>query len=248
MAKRRGTPIWVTIGCGCLLLVALVIGGMVAAGYYGVSSFQGYIEDMKDPASRAARAAEILGAEQLPEGYTAQFYFRIPWFLDMVMLSDGEPMVIEGEEDVELESDSVGEHMFMYFKVRTERMDDEDIERMLRGESTSEGVRTDLGFEFDPEEELGRGELEIGKQHLAWVAHRGEIDFEDGDMEGVFSQLIVDCPGKEMTRVAVWFRRDPEDPDVEEDPGVEMAPDLAGGPADPQALESFMSHFDLCKD
>ena len=242
MAKRRGTPIWVTVGCGCLLLVALVIGGIVAAGYWGVSSFQGYLDEMRDPEARSARAAEILGAEELPEGYSAQFYFRIPWFLDFVVLTDGEPMKIETEDDVNLELDSVKKHMLMYFKVRNERMANEDIEAMLRGERTSDNVRTDLGFELDPTEELGRGELEIGSQELSWVAYRGEIDSQDGDLEGVFSQVIVDCPGEEMTRVAIWFRRDPEDF------GVEMAPDLAGSPADEQALEAFMSHFDFCAD
>ncbi len=46
MAKRRGTPLWVTVGCGCAGLVMLLVGGVVAAGFFGFSAFKGYVEDM----------------------------------------------------------------------------------------------------------------------------------------------------------------------------------------------------------
>ena len=91
MAKQRGTPPWVTIGCGCCLVVVLAIGGFVAAGYLGVSAVKDYVEDMKDPTVRAAKAAELLGAKQLPEGYPAHLYLSVPWIIDMVLASDSEP-------------------------------------------------------------------------------------------------------------------------------------------------------------
>ncbi len=242
MAGKQGTPLWITLGCGCLLLVGLVIGAVVAAGFFGVSAFKGYVDDMKDPAVRAAKAGEILGTSSLPDGYSAQLFLRIPWVFDMVVLTDGEPMPVEEGDDFDLTPGTVGEHLFLYFKLRRKKLDEEEIERMLRGEPTSDGIRADVGLEFEPEEELARGAFEIEPQRLAYVAHRGELDFEERDLPGIFSQVVIDCPGDDLTRVAVWFRRDPED----------LAPgevsDPAGSPADEAALRAMMAHFNVCVD
>ena len=240
MARKQSTPLWITLGCGCALLVALVIAAVVAAGYFGVSAFKGYLSDLKDPASRTARAAEILGASRLPEGYVGQLFVRIPWVFDMVILTDGEPMTIVEEGDADLDAAAVGEHLFLYVKLRSKRMDDEEIDRMLRGERTSDGVRADVGIELDPDEELSRGAFELPPQSLRWVAHRGEIELDD-DLPGIFSRVIIDCPSDELTRVAVWFRRDPEEP-------AAAPSDLAGSPADEAALAELMGHFNVCAD
>ncbi len=235
--SRRGTPLWATIGCGCLVLVALGIAAVVAAGYFGASAFKGYVEDMKDPETRANRAGDILGTERLPEGYTAHLFLHIRWLFDMVVLSDSEPVKIEGE-DFELESEAVGQHLFLYLKVRDSGTNHDELEQMLRGESTSEGVKTDLDLELESDEELGRGSFELGAQRLSYVAHRGELDLDDGDVDGIYSQLLIECPGDDLTRAAVWFQRGEED---------DSAPVAAGGtPADEEELRRFMSHFDLC--
>ena len=238
-ARQRGTPLWITLGCGCVLLVALAIGAAVVAGYLGVSAFKGYIEDMKDPAARGVKAGEILGASRLPEGYTAQLFLRVPWLVDMVVLSDGEPMVVQGE-GFDLESEAVGEHLFVYFKLRKKRMDEEEVERMLRGDSTSDGVKVDIDIQVESDEELARGSFALEPQRLAWVAHRGELDIDHDALEGIYSQVIIDCPGDDLTRVAIWFQRDDED--------REGTADLAGSPADEAALRGLMGHFNVCVD
>jgi len=240
MAQKQSTQWWITGGCGCCLLLALLIGAVVAAGFFGVSSFKDYLTDLKDPVSRSARTAEILGASRLPEGYVGQVFFSIPWVFDVVILSDGEPMAIAEEDDVNLDAAAVGEHVFIYFKLRSKDMDDEDVDHMLRGEHTSGGTRVDVGIELDPEEEIGRGAFELEPQRLRWVAHRGEIELDD-DLAGIYSRVIIDCPTDELTRVAVWFQRDPEEPS-------EAAADLAGSPADEAALRTFMGHFNVCVD
>ncbi len=242
MTQRRGTPLWVTIGCGCGLLVAFAVAAVVAAGYFGASAFKGYVADMKDPASRAARAGDILGAEELPEGYTAHLFLHIPWFFDMVMLSDSEPLVVEGVEDEELklESDAVGEHLFVYFALPRADLDQAELTQMLRGKAHSENVRTDIGLELDSDQELARGELELGRQRLSYVSHLGELDLDDGDVEGIYSQMLIECPGAGGTRAAVWFERGGER--IDDSDRVE----IAGTPADPEALSAFMAHFDVC--
>ncbi len=103
---------------------------------------------------------------------------------------------------------------------------------MLRGERTSDGVQADVGLELDPGEELGRGAFEPAPQSLRWIAHRGEVELDHEDMQGVYCRVIVGCPDDELTRVAVWFQREPGGP--------------AGGPADEAALKELMGHFNLC--
>ncbi len=240
MAKQPGTPLWVTLGCGCALLVGLVIGGVVAAGFFGVSAFKGYVEDMKDPASRAAKAGEILGAEQLPEGYAALLFLHIPWLLDTVILSDSEPVVIE-DDDFELESDAVGQHLFVYFSLPEDDMDHDEFERKLRGEVSNEGIRTDLDLELESDQELSRGSFELGNQKLSYVGHRGELDLDDGDVDGIYSQVLIDCPGDDLTRAAVWFQRGEE-----HEPGSAAGTPAAGTPADEDTLRRFMDHFSVC--
>ena len=239
MAKRRqGTPLWVTLGCGCIFLVTLAIGAVVVAGYFGVSAFQGYVEDMKDPAARSAKAGEILGSSRLPEGYTAQLFLRVPWVFDMVILSDGEPATLENE-DLDLDDESFGEHAFFYLNLRQGKMDEEEVERMLRGDPIKEGVRVDVGLEADSHEELSRGSFEIAPQRLSYVAHRGEIEFENRPLEGIYSRVLIDCPGDELSRLAIWFQRQGED--------AEKLP-VPGSPADEAALRQFLAHFNVCVD
>lgn len=235
-AGRQGTPPWVTIGCGCLLLMGLAFGAMVAAGFLGVSAFKGYVEDMKDPASRDARAREILGASQLPAGYSAQLFFRVPWLIDMVILSDGEPTTVENE-GFDLDDESFGEHAFFFLILHRGELDEEELEKMLRGEQVEEGVRIDLGLETESDEELARGSFEIPPQKLTYVAHRGEIELEDRPLKGIFSRVFVECPGDDLSRLAIWIERRKED--------GEPLP-VAGSPADEEVLRRFMESFNLC--
>ncbi len=246
MATRSGTPLWATLGCGCVLLAVLVIGAIVAAGFFGVSAFKTYVDDMRDPAARAAKASEILGAEQLPAGYTAHLFLHIPWLLDMVMLSDSEPAVIEGD-DFELASDAIGQHLLVYLSLPDSGMDHGELEDMLRGKKSHDGVRTDINLELESEEELSRGSFTLGDQELSYIGHRGELDLHDGDLEGIYSQVLIDCPGDDLTRAAVWFQRaagsSGSGANGADDPGQNS---VIGTPADESELRRFMDHFSVC--
>lgn len=234
--KRQGTSPWVSVGCGCCLLVLLIIGAIMAAGMFGAAAFKGYIDDMKDPTARGVKAAEILGVDELPEGYTAHVYLRVPWLFEMVVASDSEPVEFE-DDDFELESDAVGRHLLVFFSIPQSDMDHDDLEDMLRGKRTSEGVKTDIDLEFEVDEELSRGSFELGDQELSYVGYRGELELDDGDVEGIYSQVLVDCPRSDRTRAFIWFQR--ADSDAESN-GHD------GTPADEETLRRFMSHFDVC--
>ncbi len=237
--SNRGTPLWVTVGCGCLVVVALGIAAVFVAGYFGASAVKDYVEEMKDPAARSDKAGEILGAEELPEGYTAHLFLHIPWLFDMVVLSDSEPVILE-DDDFELEDDAIGQHLFLYFAMRKSGMSHDNLESMLRGESTSDGVQTDIDLEIESDEELSRGSFELGEQRLSYVGHRGELDLDGGDVEGIYSQVLIDCPAGEQTRAAVWFQRGGQPISADDHTEID------GTPADEEELQRFMAHFNLC--
>lgn len=76
-------------GCGCLmLLVATLVAGVA---FWGVQTAKQAIENLEDPTAQAERARELLGAEELPEGYHTAIALEIPWVMRMAILSDGEP-------------------------------------------------------------------------------------------------------------------------------------------------------------
>jgi hypothetical protein len=262
---KKGTSPWIWVGCGCVVLMGLVVLAVVGAGFWGFTTFKGYVDDIKDPAARAAEVEKILGADELPEGYYAHFFFRVPWIMEMAILSD-RPVREMTEEELEgydpLDSEEVGDHLFMYFSVRGDEK--QEFESIFEdGGGKPGGMEFDLGSSFEPREKLGEGSFEIGPQKIRYVTHRGEMVTEDHRrLDGIFANMLIDCPpgGGDRTRFALWFAREPkpaaataeaEPTPVEESP-VETAPpeastlELAGTPADEAALRDFMGHFSVC--
>ncbi len=241
MAQQSTAPKWILgCGCGCALFAGLVIASIVGAGIFGTSLFKDYVEDMRDPASRTAKATEILGASELPDGYSAHLYFKIPWVFDLVILSDGEPTVLDGD-GFELAAENVGENLFVFFALRKGRMDEEEIDEMLAGRRKSnEGVNVDVGIEVDSSERLGEGEFEIASQRISYVANRGSVSLDGDRIPGIYSRILIDCPGDNLTRTGVFFKRDPED--LEGKRPLE----IPGSPADEDTLREFLGHFNVC--
>jgi len=267
---KKGTSPWIWVGCGCVVLLGLAVLAAVGAGFWGFTAFKGYVDDVKDPEARAAEVAKILGAAELPEGYYAHFFFRIPWIMEMAILSD-RPVREMTDAELEgydpLDSEEVGDHLFMYLSVRGDEKD--ELESIFEdGGGRPGGMEFDLGSSFDPQEKLGEGSLEIGPQKIRYVSHRGDMITEDHHrLAGVFASMLVECSpgGGGRTRFALWFAREPQPREpkpesttveaeaspVEESP-VEAAPseasaaELAGTPADEAALRDFMAHFNVC--
>ncbi|MCP4664238.1 MAG: hypothetical protein GY856_53315 [bacterium] len=231
---KKGTSPWVYIGCGCVVLLILTIGGCLAATFFGVTRVKDFVEEMEDPVKREERVRQILGAPELPEGYHAQMFFRVPFVLEMVILSDGEPLEFDaggGGGDIDVED--LGEHVFMLFSIRDMGGSRRDVERWFEGEA-GRPENIDFDVDFDSDELLGRGEFEVGSQNLRYVAHRGRIEHEDA----IFAMLLIDCPKADRVRLAFYW--------LQLDPDTAEAPELAGTPADEAVLRDFMGHFNLC--
>ena len=267
MAKGGKNSWWITLGCGCAVLGLMVIGAVVGGGWFAVSKVRGYAEDLEDPVRRNARASELLGAESLPEGYAAAFYFEIPWVLHFVALGDhesvpgGDPTTGAAESDLaaaDTETDSgeansaesfereiqsfeeldEGSRRFFYMRFRFEP--DEPGFSGGRGRSENSNVSVQMDdLEVRSAEELESGTLELGEQTIRFGLHRGSMEGIHDRQPGLYSALEIDCPGEPNRRYAVWFERREAARDA-------FPEDLAGTPADLTALRAFLEHFDLC--
>lgn len=254
MARRSGISPWIYAGCGCAALIGLVAVAVMAAGFFGVSLFKGYVEAMRDPVERDARALSILGGESLPEGYHARVFLSFPLVADLVILTDGPQDEIDLEEDFEaFDLETLGEHLFFYLSVRGDSSDEDELEDIFEGRR-SRHVNIDLGSHFRSLEALGEGTLELDRARVDYASFRGELETEAGErVEGIYSQMQITCrEGRARSRLALWFARDPAAEPTPSRAEAEPAErpvealELPGSPADPEALEGFLGHFDLC--
>lgn len=266
MSQKNSVSPWVWVGCGCILMVVVIvalIGGLGVAGY---SLLSGMAEDMADPLARTEAAMQLLGADELPEGYQAIGFFKIPWFLDMVFLSDieREPMKIEGDmqekmeafEDMAMDTRDIGDNTFFYIKLRSDGGTGDSIEDIMagRGEGASQ---VDIGAELESFEELAAGQLMIRERAVTWQAHRGTLTDGSESVEGTYAVFAFDCADSTYSRNAFWFQRlDETEEPVDGAAAVEMTAEmtaesqqvesLQGTPADPAAMERLLSHFKVC--
>lgn len=274
--SKKGTSPWVWVGCGCFLCIVLLVAVIGGAGFAGVSFVKGMVEDMADPQARAEAAMRLLGAETLPDGYHARAFLNIPFLMQLVILSDGPPMeAIEGEdfeekaqkmENLVLRSDQLGENTLIYLKLR-DRDFDYSIEEIIAGNGRDD-ANVDLGVEFSDGAKIAEGELMVDAQPLTYRAYRGDMEAMGGASPGIYASIQVRCDDGEGHDV-LWFQKwpgsdtldggapaevEPVDvnlPETEtpaEPPAAEplSAEDLAGTPADPEALEQLFSYFKLC--
>ncbi|HEX9732655.1 MAG TPA: hypothetical protein VGG06_11800 [Thermoanaerobaculia bacterium] len=241
MAKKSTSP-WVYVGCGCLGAVVLGIGACIGLGVVGTRFARNLEAELKDPALRQERAREILGADELPEGFHAQLHVSVPWIFEMVVLSDGEPVEYRDDGDADLEARHLGDNAFVYLAMPDLGDAREDFERLLEGRDSRDLENVQFDLDFRSEELLGRGEIDLPPQHVRYATHRGE--FRDGRERspGVYSVLLVDCPGSSKVRAGFYWQRRPEQaPALEAGPGA----DLGGTPYE-DALRAFLGHFQLC--
>jgi hypothetical protein len=231
MAQKRTSP-WIYCGCGCIGCAGLVILSTFAAGFLGVSAFQGYLEDITDPQVRDQRAREILGTETLPEGYITQFYIRLPRILEIVLLTDGEPLMDAPNDEQGLTEDQFGEHVFAYVSVwdRDEQFDPFD-------EHSSGNVNVETGVRVRPLEDLGEGDFKTTGGLVRYKSHRGELVTDTHEVyEGLYSVLQVDCSSFDSrSRFGLWFYRTAATDDTDDTP------------ADGHTLERFLEPFTFCR-
>jgi hypothetical protein len=237
MEERKGTSPWVFIGVGCLVSILLIVAVVVAIGAWGFSQVRRLQQTMEDPVARTAAAAEALGADELPEGYHAMMSLSAPFgLMETAMLTDREP-----DDDGNLRR--FGEHGFIYLETVSMNDQTQKMRDFFAGDDDDPGEFFDqTSIRVNAREFIGRGTLEEDSRTMHWVTYRGEIAARNqGDLEdGISAMVMFDCPGSDRVRMGIWFGPDP-DPDA---PVAET--DFTGTVADPDEIQRFMAHFDVC--
>jgi hypothetical protein len=257
MAKKQSIPPWVWIGCGCVLFPLVVIAVLGGLGVFAFNFFEDAIDTMADPTKREEAGKAMLGAESMPAGYHVRAILRFPLAFDMAVIGDGTPpAAIAGEkledkarsfENIDLaSSDDRRFFLFVLLKQKSEQT----IDELLSGTGGG-GLRMDLGVRFRSDEDLGRGDLQIRGQRVAWLARRGSVAPHGGAVQpGVYTEMTFDCPDKQRRLGLLFHKTSPVATEAAAS-AVEAAPaapgDFAGTPADPVYLETFLNHFDVCK-
>lgn len=265
--RQSGTSPWVWVGCGCVLLAFLVAAALIGGGFFAVNKGREMVETMADPTARQGKAAEILGAASLPDGYHATVALDIPFLFQLVMLSDGTPPEETTDPDADLETkaesmenlvvraEDLGDHLFVFMRMRGRT--DETIEDVLSGRERVQVSSGDLNFDFEIEEPLGEGRFEDGQTTIDWRSQRGTLGLTRGRMPAVWATLDVTC--RDGARpMGLWVRRldDPDEANEAETTAAEATAAEASGvltldiadaaPADPAQLEAFVQLFDFC--
>ena len=243
MKEKRETSPWVWIGCGCGGCVVFLVVAVMGAGYFGFRAVSDFRDALVDPEVRAERVLEILGADELPPGYEAQMFFRIPFAGEMAMIGDGsEPGFEDGAAFRDSLSDEsrLGEHFFVYLHLSRMQVEAEDLREMILGRQNNSNVQIELGYRFrasgEEAESVGAepqtsGDFEIPGGRVDFQISRGELGGISGDWTGVAAVLVVHCDDESRgSRGAGWFVRD----------------GLVASSLDGDEARQFLASFDLC--
>lgn len=225
--KKRSPWLYVGLGCGGLLLLGGVGIGLIA--YLVSGKMDEFKEEQNNPIVRVRKAKRLLGAQAFPEPYDAVMTMSFPLIMDMVML--GRP-----------DADNGVSYGFTYFHVLQEVENVKTVREYADGKRDSPGALVGDDFQLEAHEVLRRGELPFPKHKVRYVAQRGRFHYgSDVSMQGLSALVLFECPDNSQLRMGVWYTPD-ANPDAAADD-----PELAGTPADEEAVRAFVSHFNPCQ-
>lgn len=232
------------LGCGCASVVAVAMA-IIAGTTFSTWRADRRFQDMRtDPEARRAAVAAVLPHDRPPPGYQPLGALTLPFgLLSVAILSDAVP----GGDREHVE------RAFFYAEMPDWFGREEAMREVLRGSADLEaGGITQIEVEFDPREELGRGDFEAGGGTVLYLARRGTLRIDESrfglaeedtpkrEMPGIATMLLFDCAGDRRMKLGLWFTPNP----APERPAGEL--DLGGTPADPAALRGFVGAFRTC--
>jgi hypothetical protein len=233
--KKKSPWLYVGIGCGALVLMGII--ATVAAVMFGVNKLQQYKEDMSNPVTRTEKVKAVLGADTLPEGYSAVMALSVPMVMDTALLSTRAPGAPAPTTPSEVRS-------FLYFWLKASTVNDaEELTAYLEGRSDDASVLTRNKIRINTREIIRRGAIRFGERRVLYLAQRGELQSQSHSSQGpgINALILFECPGQTALRLGLWMSPDPS-------PGTPLQQlDLEGTPADEAALRDFTAHFNPCQ-
>lgn len=234
-ARQKTSP-WAYIGCGCGVLVALILASVVGLTVIGYRKGKEFEESFKDPVKREAKTREVLHYDRLPAGYYPMGAFSIPMMMDMAILSDKEPPPGADQRH----GGGFEDHGFVYMVLRDWMGKRGELQAYMEGRGKRPDWMKKSDVDLETQEVLGRGHVEVDGRQVLYVASRGEVQRRGRRSKGLVTLLSVDCPADKRLRLGIWFGPDPGAGEPAD------SVDLAGSNADPKAIQEFASHFHLC--
>ncbi len=230
----RDGSAWKIVGIGCLVVAVVGVGVTIGAGVFLYRQAKKIEAEMKDPDARTARARRILGTSTIPDGYHAMLALSVPLLGDLAILSSRAP-------NAQGEIHELGERGLIYLQFIRSGEVESELRDYCEGKTTDPAVLRRNKIKVDPAEVIGRGVVPLRGGTLLYVAQRGSVATHGFHGEGVTAITMIDCPGDERLRAAIWFGPDgPAAPDG-------GPPDLTGTPADERALAEFLGQFEFCR-
>lgn len=249
MAEKKNSKACLYMALGCFGIIVLIGIGIAILFWWGAQKAQEIQEQIKDPVAREAKVKEMLGTETLPEGYYAGFAMRIPFAMDMVILSDKPPEVgANGEVEQGGEPD-FDNQAFMYFRMLqvvnflSDEEDTQKIRDFVEGKTTDPQALREQGINVDMKlgSQIATGEVRIENQRVLYNAFRGRLDNDSKEKPGLVTLMMIECDGEKGTRMAFWATADPQ-----ADVALEEA-DYNGTAASDSGVQTFMGNFRLCQ-
>lgn len=231
--------------------------------YFAVKKVSEGIANLSDPVARQQAAAEILGAETLPEGLQFHVGFSRPLDALQVAAAGSAPPDRTATDGQGLEG--LGDNGFLYFELRTwGKEQSASFDQMLEGKEANVEVLQQNNIQIDMQEILGRGETPIKGGMARFVTTRGNLQTGARSRDVRTSLIVIDCDIDNRTRFALWYEppgetaaapTEPaaETPIEEGDPAAAAEPapapqvDLTGTVGDTARMQAFFEGLDICR-
>jgi hypothetical protein len=248
--KKTSPWVWVGVGCAGILVLCVIVAGL--AVYVVGGKIRNFGKQFEDPTVREARVKEVLGAQEIPEGYHAFMTFSVPWLLDVAILTDREFVKTPKGSG----SNTFDKWGFVYIRM-PHHQKDEKLQEYLDGKRSPDELLQGRDMHFHPRDTVGRGTVQgEGGVSYRYIATRGEVQMRREVKQGITTVIGVECPNDQKFRMGIWFGPDPTaKPEggeagaapTEEGKTGSAGPAFAGSPADEAAIKEFMDHFALCQ-
>jgi hypothetical protein len=128
----------------------------------------------------------------------------------------------------------MGERSFIYMNMLGQAKDQQELREYFEGKRKDAEALRRINVNVNGRDVLKRGVIDQGGHQVLYMAQRGDVSMQGKRRTGITTTLLVQCPKDSRMRMGIWLGPDPG------------GDELAGTPADEEAIKTFMGHFKPC--